>query len=204
MAWCVSILAAARAGCCARRMALQADEFNFNAHYRGRDGTLYFGGNGGFNAFLPEVALSDAPPPHLALTSVAILNEQLPFPQLPRAGRPLALAHDDKLVTFEFAALDFMSPASNRYLYRLEGFDPNWVNAGPLHRATYTNLDAGEYLLPRTRDECRRRLERSGPDDSCARRSGALEYVDGAPDVRGSCLVDPRLSVEAATCATCA
>jgi signal transduction histidine kinase/CheY-like chemotaxis protein/streptogramin lyase len=126
---------------------LQADEFNFNAHYRGSDGTLYFGGNGGFNAFLPEVALSEAPPPHLALTSVAILNEQLPFPQLPRAGRPLALAHDDKLVTFEFAALDFMSPANNRYRYRLEGFDPSWVNAGPLHRATYTNLDAGEYTL---------------------------------------------------------
>lgn len=126
---------------------LQADEFNFNAHYRGSDGTLYFGGNGGFNAFLPEVALSEAPPPRLALTSVAILNEQLPFPQLPRAGRPLLLAHDDKLVTFEFAALDFMSPASNRYRYQLAGFDANWIDSGALHRATYTNLDAGDYTF---------------------------------------------------------
>ncbi|MDY6945082.1 MAG: two-component regulator propeller domain-containing protein [Pseudomonadota bacterium] len=126
---------------------LQADEFNFNAHYRGRDGTLYFGGNGGFNAFLPEVALSAAPPPRLALTSVAILNQQLPFPDLPGAGRPLSLEHDDKLVTFEFAALDFMSPANNRYRYRLEGFDPDWVDSGALHRATYTNLDPGNYTF---------------------------------------------------------
>lgn len=126
---------------------LQADEFNFNAHYRGRDGTLYFGGNGGFNAFLPEVALSEAPPPRLALTSVAILNEQLPFAEFPGVDRPLSLQHDDKLVTFEFTALDFMSPANNRYRYRLEGFDPNWVEAGAVHRATYTNLEAGAYTL---------------------------------------------------------
>ena len=126
---------------------LQADEFNFNAHYRGRDGTLYFGGNGGFNAFLPEAALSQAPPPRLALTSVAILNQPLPFPKFPGAGQPLSLRHDDKLVTFEFAALDFMSPANNRYRYRLEGFDADWVDAGALHRATYTNLEAGEYTF---------------------------------------------------------
>lgn len=126
---------------------LQADEFNFNAHYRGRDGTLYFGGNGGFNAFQPDVASPSAPPPRLALTSVAVLNKQLPFAQLPAPDRPLALAHDDKLVTFEFAALDFVSPTNNRYLYRLEGFDPDWVQAGRQHRATYTNLDAGEYVF---------------------------------------------------------
>jgi signal transduction histidine kinase/ligand-binding sensor domain-containing protein/CheY-like chemotaxis protein len=126
---------------------LQADEFNFNAHYRGRDGTLYFGGNGGFNAFQPDLSLASAPPPRLALTSVAVLNQQLPFSQLPAADRPLSLKHDDKLVTFEFAALDFVSPANNRYMYRLEGFDPTWVEAGRLHRATYTNLDAGNYLF---------------------------------------------------------
>jgi signal transduction histidine kinase/CheY-like chemotaxis protein len=127
---------------------LQADEFNFNAHYRGRDGALYFGGNGGFNAFLPDAAAApDSPPPRLALTSVAILNQELPLPQLPGADRPLALAHDDKLVTFQFAALDFISPANNRYAYRLDGFDRDWVDAGPLHRATYTNLDSGEYVF---------------------------------------------------------
>jgi signal transduction histidine kinase/CheY-like chemotaxis protein len=126
---------------------LQADEFNFNAHYRGRDGTMYFGGNGGFNAFLPDTALPDSPPPPLALTSVSILNQELPLPQLPGASRPLALAYGDKLVTFQFSALDFISPANNRYVYRLEGFDPDWVDAGRLPRANYTNLDAGEYVF---------------------------------------------------------
>ena len=126
---------------------LQADEFNFNAHYRGRDGTLYFGGNAGFNAFAPDSEPSNAPPPHLALTAVSILNRPLASSQLPDASRPLALAHGDKLVAFEFAALDFTSPENNRYMYRLEGFDPDWIDAGAEHRATYTNLDAGKYTF---------------------------------------------------------
>ncbi|MBL8268838.1 MAG: response regulator [Steroidobacter sp.] len=126
---------------------LQADEFNFNAHYRGRDGTLYFGGNGGFNAFLPAAVTPNSPAPQVALTAVSILNKELPLPELPGVERPLQLAYDDKLVTFQFAALDFISPANNRYSYRLDGFDRDWIDAGHLHRATYTNLDAGEYVF---------------------------------------------------------
>jgi signal transduction histidine kinase/ligand-binding sensor domain-containing protein/DNA-binding response OmpR family regulator len=126
---------------------LQADEFNFNAHYRGRDGKLYFGGNNGFNAFRPDVLTANAPPPNIALTSVTILNRALDLRDLPAASRPLQLAYQDKLVTFAFAALDFGSPLNNRYRYRLDGFDADWIEAGGLGRATYTNLDAGEYVF---------------------------------------------------------
>jgi signal transduction histidine kinase/ligand-binding sensor domain-containing protein/CheY-like chemotaxis protein len=126
---------------------LQAEEFNFNAHYRGRDGTLYFGGNNGFNAFQPEAVTPKAPPPQLALTSVTILNRVLAPRDLPAPGRPLAVSYNDKLVTFGFSALDFTSPANNRYLYRLEGFDADWRDAGRVPRATYTNLDSGEYVF---------------------------------------------------------
>jgi signal transduction histidine kinase/ligand-binding sensor domain-containing protein/CheY-like chemotaxis protein/HPt (histidine-containing phosphotransfer) domain-containing protein len=126
---------------------LQGEDFNFNAHYRGRDGTLYFGGNNGFNAFQPDSVTSDVPPPRLVLTSVSKLNRALPLEDMPGPARPLELAYDDKLVTFEFAALDFTSPVNNRYTYRLEGFDADWIDAGRLHRATYTNLDAGEYVF---------------------------------------------------------
>ena len=126
---------------------LQGEDFNLNAHYQDRDGTLYFGGNNGFNAFAPTAAEFTAPPPHLVLTSAARLNRALPPQELPRPDRPLALGYDDKLVSFEFAALDFTSPANNRYSYRLEGFDSAWIDAGALNRATYTNLDAGDYVL---------------------------------------------------------
>jgi signal transduction histidine kinase/ligand-binding sensor domain-containing protein/CheY-like chemotaxis protein len=126
---------------------LQAEEFNFNAHYRGRDGTLYFGGNNGFNAFLPADTTPAAPPPQVVLTSVGVLGRNIPAADLPRRNKPLELAYDDRLVTFVFSALDFTSPANNRYQYRLDGFDSDWIDAGTLHQATYTNLDPGEYVL---------------------------------------------------------
>jgi signal transduction histidine kinase/CheY-like chemotaxis protein/streptogramin lyase len=126
---------------------LQGEEFNFNAHYQGADGTLYFGGNNGFNAFSPDLVTPTAPPPRVVLTTAAKLNRSIEPKELPGPGRPLALAYDDKLVTLDFAALDFTSPANNHYAYQLEGFDSDWVDAGSLHRATYTNLDAGDYVF---------------------------------------------------------
>jgi signal transduction histidine kinase/ligand-binding sensor domain-containing protein/CheY-like chemotaxis protein len=125
----------------------QDEEFNFNAHYQGADGTLYFGGNNGFNAFLPAAEFAAAAAPVVVLTSAAKLNKPLSAAQLPNPTRTMSLAYDDKLVTFDFAALDYTSPADNRYAYRLEGFDNAWIEAGTQHRATYTNLDAGDYVF---------------------------------------------------------
>ena len=126
---------------------LQDEEFNFNAHYQGADGTLFFGGNNGFNAFSPDLVTPAAPPPRVVLTTAAKLNRIIAPQELPSPTRPLNLAYDDKLVTLDFAALDFTSPANNHYSYQLEGFDSGWIDSGSMHRATYTNLAAGDYVF---------------------------------------------------------
>ena len=126
---------------------LQDDEFNIGAHFRSADGTLYFGGNRGFNAFSPDHVTSEGSAPRVVLTMASKLNQPIAAPELPGATRPLRLAYDDKLITLDFAALDFTSPADNHYSYRLEGFDSGWVDAGTMHRATYANLAAGDYVF---------------------------------------------------------
>jgi signal transduction histidine kinase/ligand-binding sensor domain-containing protein/DNA-binding response OmpR family regulator/HPt (histidine-containing phosphotransfer) domain-containing protein len=126
---------------------LQDEEFNSNAHYRSADGILYFGGNHGFNAFSPELIASGGPAPPVVLTTASKLNQPIAAQDLPSATRPLALAYSDKFITLDFSALDFTSPADNHYSYRLEGFDTTWIDAGTTHRATYANLDAGNYVF---------------------------------------------------------
>jgi signal transduction histidine kinase/ligand-binding sensor domain-containing protein/DNA-binding response OmpR family regulator/HPt (histidine-containing phosphotransfer) domain-containing protein len=126
---------------------LQDDEFNVNAHLRSAEGILYFGGNHGFNAFSPNLIPSEGPAPPVVLTMASKLNQPLRAQDLPSATRPLALAYDDKLVTLDFSALDFTSPADNHYSYQLEGFDNGWIDAGTTHRATYANLNAGDYIF---------------------------------------------------------
>ena len=48
---------------------------------------------------------------------------------------------------FRYAALDLYSPEKVRYRYRFEGFDPDWVDAGPRRVAYYANLKPGRYVF---------------------------------------------------------
>jgi diguanylate cyclase (GGDEF)-like protein len=130
-----------------RSHGLQSEEFNFGAHYRSTTGEMFFGGINGFNAFFPRRVEINTEAPAVVLTSFQKLNEPVttdpPIYQLDA----MELAHRDDLVTFEFAALDFSSPQENRYAYMMEGFDPDWVELGNLHRATYSNLPGGRYVF---------------------------------------------------------
>ncbi|MFT6208931.1 MAG: signal transduction histidine kinase, partial [Colwellia sp.] len=60
----------------------------------------------------------------------------------------LTLTHLEKLITFEFSALHFSEPMSNKYAYTLDGFDEKWVYTDAKNRrATYTNVPAGDYVF---------------------------------------------------------
>jgi diguanylate cyclase (GGDEF)-like protein len=130
-----------------RLHGLQAEEFNFGAHYRDRSGKLFFGGAAGFNSFYPEVLEFNERAPRVVLTQFLKLNEPgVPGVPEERIER-LSLSHKEDVVTFKFAALDFADPRANRYEYKLEGFDGNWVNADERRAATYTNLPGGNYVF---------------------------------------------------------
>jgi len=128
-----------------RSHGLQGDEFNFGAHYRDAGGTLYFGGTNGYNAFLPERLQFDEQPPTIVLTQILKLDQ--PASPAPELLKDLSLGSGDSVVTFRFAALDFSGPEENRYAYRLDGFDKDWVSADSSRQATYTNLDGGDYVF---------------------------------------------------------
>ncbi len=127
-----------------RGHGLQGDEFNFGAHYRAPDGTLYFGGANGYNAFRPErLPVSDTPP-QIVLTDVVKLNQHIPSPE---SVHDLNLDHRDSVISLRFAALDFAGPGEDRYAYQLVGFDKDWVYAGDARQASYTDLAAGDFVF---------------------------------------------------------
>jgi ligand-binding sensor domain-containing protein/signal transduction histidine kinase len=45
----------------------------------------------------------------------------------------------------QYTATTLRAPEKTRFRYRLEGFDPEWVNAGENRRALYSRLAPGEY-----------------------------------------------------------
>jgi diguanylate cyclase (GGDEF)-like protein len=130
-----------------RSHGLQGDEFNFGAHYRSAAGEMFFGGSNGYNAFFPErLRFNDRPPP-VVLTDVLKLNAPLGGRTPPDALTEAHFGYRDSVLTFKFAALDFTAPSENRYQYRLDGFDSEWVDAGQNRQVTYTNLAGGRYAF---------------------------------------------------------
>ncbi len=125
---------------------LQA-EFNFGAHYRSAGGDLFFGGIQGFNVFSPASLEANDHQPPVVLRALSVNNAPVVVPQRVDSATGIELGYRDDVVTFDFAALDFAATRENRYAYMLQGFDSDWVESGNESRATYTNLDAGSYLL---------------------------------------------------------
>lgn len=126
------------------------------AYTAGGSGVFYFGGRG-ITAFDPADVLINPHPPEVVFTGLDILHEQVepqwrdPGSSLERdisSARALTLGPDASVFSVEFAGLHYSDPGGNRYRYRLEGFDTEWIETDAAHRvATYTRLAPGEYVL---------------------------------------------------------
>lgn len=126
---------------------LQSNEFHFGSYYRSPSGELFFGGLNGFNSFYPDRLKHNNHAPPVVLTSFLKLNQQVPDAGPVPEITAIDLGYDDDVITFEFAALDYSAPRENRYLYKLEGFDKDWMDGRRVRRVTYTNLDPGNYVF---------------------------------------------------------
>ncbi|MGA9335517.1 MAG: EAL domain-containing protein [Rudaea sp.] len=125
------------------RDGLQGREFNAGASYQLGDGELAFGGLHGLNIFNPDAIRHDPYMPPIVITGADLGNANLDF--VPVSG--ISMSQSQRVLRFEFAALDYSDPLNNRFSYRLRGFDPDWISAFDHHTATYTNLPAGDYVF---------------------------------------------------------
>ena len=133
---------------------LQNNEFNSGAYFKSKDGRLFFGGIGGFNAFLPSAVKNDTFLPPIIITNFKMANRSVdfkasgsPLKQSISLTKELVLTWRDNIFSFEFAALDYTEPGRNQYAYQLENFDEDWQYIGNQRTATFTNLDPGEYIF---------------------------------------------------------
>ncbi len=126
---------------------LQGDRFYTGSATRGRDGTMYFGGEHGLNFFRPDSIGDDTTPPPVLLTSLKVFDKQLELPDAVWNTNEVELSYRQDFLAFEFVALGFSAPNRNRYAYTLQGFDRAWVDAGNRRYASYTHLDGGTYTF---------------------------------------------------------
>lgn len=137
---------------------LQGKEFNENAALKTSRGELVFGGGNGFNIFYPNAIVVNKNIPPVVLTDLQIFNKSI-LPGEKINGRVLltaaipetrsiTLKPGENVFSLEFASLNYFHPEKNRYAYILEGFNKEWLYTDGLQRkATFTNLDPGEYTF---------------------------------------------------------
>ncbi len=105
------------------------------------NGEIYFGGPGGLTRFHPDSIRDNSYMPPVVITSVRVFDKAVPF------GPSVRLPYNKNFLSFEFAALSFVSPERNQYAYALEGVDKDWVHSGTRFYASYPNLPPGEYVF---------------------------------------------------------
>ncbi|HYG38869.1 MAG TPA: two-component regulator propeller domain-containing protein [Cytophagales bacterium] len=136
---------------------LQDNQFNINSYFITKKGEFLFGGINGFTLFVPDVikkVQNNLHAPAIALTSFKIFNKEIvPDPKgavlktTINETKEITLSYDQSVITFEFAALNFIQPENNKYAYRLIGFEDGWNYIDNKRSATYTNLDPGTYIF---------------------------------------------------------
>ena len=59
----------------------------------------------------------------------------------------IRLKYPEESITFTFAALSFYRPEKNRYRYRINGNDQDWIELGYERLLSFAGLGPGEYVL---------------------------------------------------------
>jgi signal transduction histidine kinase/ligand-binding sensor domain-containing protein len=137
---------------------LQDDQFFWGSGFRAKNGEMYFGGLKGFNRFYPSQIKLDSYLPEVVLTDFRLFNKSVIVGEsindaiiLPKSANDLesiTLSYKENIFSFEFAALYYAYPEDNVYQYKLDGFEEDYNKVSSKMRvATYTNLDAGEYIF---------------------------------------------------------
>ncbi len=119
-------------------------EFDVFAYSRTQDGRLWFGGKRGVDVVDPRQLGGNRTVPPVVVTGVSVNN----LPLAAQRSSAVSLSEGERVVSFEFAVLNFINPAKNQYRYQLQGFDKEWVTTTSQRPfATYTNLNPGDYLF---------------------------------------------------------
>ena len=125
---------------------------------KSKTGELIFSSDG-FIIFHPDSIKDNAHIPPVFITDFYLFNKPVPIGYDSFSDRTILkksileceeieLNYDDKVFSFEFAALDFHAPNKNKYAYIMEGFDKDWTYVDASYRLiTYTNLDPGDYVF---------------------------------------------------------
>ncbi len=122
---------------------LQSDVFEPNAIAMGSSGTIFAGGDGGFNAFDPFDIEKQELRRNMVLSSARVFDKTIQH----RGSDEhiVQLPHNQNYITLSFSLTDYSAPGQNEFRYRLEGLDTDWIYSEKRNYISYSSLTPGHY-----------------------------------------------------------
>ncbi len=117
--------------------------------WKARDGRLWFATTKGLVVADPKFKVNEVPP-------VVVINELFAdklmvgcdeTTKLMTNSASIAIPPGRGELEFHYAALSYPAAEKNRFKYKLEGVDLDWVDAGTRRAAYYNNLEPGSYIF---------------------------------------------------------
>lgn len=133
---------------------LLGDQFNYRSSFKEEDGTIYLGSINGFIVFNPKTFAENKYIPPVVITDFLLYSKEV---RVGESGSPLdkSITFSDKIVlkadqnsfSFRIAALSYLAPRMNKLMYKLDGFDDEWLTVSESPIITYSNLKYGDYVF---------------------------------------------------------
>lgn len=133
---------------------LLSNQFNYKSGLISSSGKLYFGCMDGLIAFRPEEFKENQFIPPVYITKLSVFNKEI-VPDAENSLLKKSILHTDAIelpynqtnITLEFVALSYTAPFANKYCYRMDGIDADWIYSQNMHSASYSNLPPGKYIF---------------------------------------------------------
>lgn len=146
--------------------------------WKSRDGRLWFPTTKGIVAIEPKIKANEVAPP---VVIEEVIFDKSKVSSLESKVARAASTRDSKLRTqdlflkpghgeleFHYTALSFQIPEKNRFKYKLEGIDSQWVDAGGRRVAYYAKIPPGRYQF---------RVVGSNNDGVWSEKGATLDFV---------------------------
>ncbi|HSE11522.1 MAG TPA: ATP-binding protein, partial [Rudaea sp.] len=123
-----------------------SSEFNRLPLIRARGGAIFGGTLAGIVGFVPSGLVEEAQPPPVVLDGLVVRRDGRDT-ALDPAARDIALRWDDRDLRISARALSYANPAANRYQWRLQGIDADWIDTGNRGEREFSQLPPGDFRL---------------------------------------------------------
>ena len=136
-----------------KKFGIEANGLLRGGIYKTSSGEILAGNHKGFYSFFPDELTVNIQPFQIIITDLFVNNLKVSAGK----GSPLidpieetgniSLKHNQNNLTFNFAAIDYRSPESNKYFTMLENYDNTWREAKGEKSSFYLNVPPGKYVF---------------------------------------------------------